>query len=139
MTTPTLREGGLPSPLHEGTFEADGLVPPFPFEAAVAGQPELGEVMLDPFLLGDGAPGWMSSAARAIRPLCIGALMAIPTIGAATVGTVALFSGPAAERMVRASIGFLGGLPTDIMVLIGVLSTGYGFARTVEKLRGSVR
>lgn len=89
----------------------------------------------DPFAAPTGAPDWMITLAGLIRPLCVGALLAIPTFGAASVGVVAFFSRNRAMNMVDASTAFLRGMPTDVILLIGTLATGYGIARSVEKLR----
>ena len=62
--------------------------------------------------------------------------MAIPTIGAATVGLVAAASPTRAMAMVAASTAFLAGIPADVLLLIGTLATGYGLAKTFERVRG---
>ena len=135
--TPPLRDNGSPSPFEAGTHDPAGLPPPIPFDADLAAGLRLGgEVAsLDTLDLGPGAPAWMTALARAIRPLCVGAL-AIPTIGAASVGLVALASPDAANAMVKASTSFLAGIPTDIVLLIGALASGYTLAKSVERLRG---
>lgn len=86
------------------------------------------------FDLGSAAPTWLATAAKLIRPLCVGALMAIPTIGSATVGAVAFFNPTAAEAMAHASTAFLQGIPGEIVLLIGGLAGGYTLARSVEKV-----
>lgn len=83
-----------------------------------------------------GAPDWMIATARLVRPLCVGALMAIPTVGAASVGLVAAFSRARAMDMADASTAFLSRLPDGVLWLIGSLATGYTFAKSVERLRG---
>lgn len=85
--------------------------------------------------LGAGAPNWLTYSLRSIRPVCVGALMAIPTLGAATVGVVAAFSPSRATAMVAASTAFLNGIPADVLLLIGTLATGYGLAKTFERVR----
>jgi hypothetical protein len=155
--TPPLRSAGYPSPLLDGTHLDDDLPPPIPFDATLAGKAEPinggrstaasvweqvipatgGAMNLDAIDLGDAAPKWLSAAARLIRPLSVGALMAIPTLGTASVGIVAMFDEHRGMAMARASITFLGGLPGEIVILIGALATGYGVARTVEKLKQS--
>lgn len=138
--TPVTRTGGEPSPFAAGTHEDAGLRPPIAFDPdRVAAAEPIGAMaqagaMVD---LGEGAPLWLTYALRAIRPLCIGALMAIPTVGAATVGAVALFSAPRADAMVAASTAFLRGIPPEVLMLIGTLASGYGLAKTVERLRGT--
>jgi len=129
-------------PLARGTQNDDGLVPAFAFDPAAAGRPELGDEFvgaLDAIDLGEGAPAWLVATARLIRPLSVGALMAIPTVGTATIGAVALFSRERALAMSEASVAFLQGLPTDIILLIGTLATGYGVSRSIEKLKGKSR
>lgn len=136
----TYRDNGAPSPLAAGTADDDGLVPPFAFDAVAAGQPELSTLEqafqgVDTIDLGAAAPAWLGALARLIRPLSVGALMAIPTVGAATVGAVAAFDPARGMAMAAASTAFLAGLPLDIVLLIGTLATGYGFARSFEKVR----
>lgn len=137
--TPPLRDNGSPSPFEAGTHDPAGLPPPIAFDPAMAEGLRLSGDMgnLDTLDLGPGAPAWMTALARSIRPLCVGALMAIPTLGAASVGLVAIVSPGAATAMVRASTGFLAGIPTDIVVLIGTLASGYGLAKSIERLRGA--
>lgn len=138
--TPAFRTAGTPSPLATGTHDDDRLAPAIPFDADRAGAPEpIGVMALAGEIvdLGADAPRWLTFALRSIRPLCIGALMAIPTVGAASVGTVALFSPARADAMVIASTAFLRGIPADVLILIGTLASGYGLAKTVERLRGT--
>lgn len=136
MTLP-LRDNGSPSPFDGGTHDSAGLPPPIPFDQATADGLRLGSaVAIDTLDLGPDAPAWMTALARSIRPLCVGALMAIPTAGAASVGLVAMVSPRTAAAMVAASTAFLAGIPTDIVVLIGTLASGYGLARSIEKVRG---
>ena len=104
-----------PSPLDPAPEAADGLT-----------QAELA-----------GAPSWLIATARLVRPLCVGALMAIPTVGAASIGLVAMVSRSTAMAMADASISFLSRLPDGVLVLIGSLATGYGLAKSVERLRGN--
>lgn len=87
--------------------------------------------------LGDGAPPWLVATAKLIRPLCVGALMAIPTAGAATIGIAAIFSERTAFAMADASTRFLAGIPGEIVTLIGFLAGGYTIARSAEKIMGS--
>lgn len=141
MTLP-LRLAGEPSPLAGATHVDDGLPPPIAFDAAAAGSPVLPRAISDSYSgevvdLGDGAPPWLTFTLRSIRPVCVGALMAIPTVGAATVGLVALVSPLRAMAMVAASTAFLNGIPAEVLVLIGTLATGYGLAKTVERIRGA--
>ncbi|KTT96881.1 hypothetical protein [Sphingomonas sanguinis] len=137
--TPPLRDNGSPSPFEDGTHDPTGLPPPIAFNQAMADGLRLGGEAggLDTLDLGPGAPSWMTALARSIRPLCVGALMMIPTAGAASVGLVAMVSPRAAAAMVAASTAFLAGIPTDIVLLIGTLASGYGLAKSVERLRGS--
>lgn len=84
--------------------------------------------------LGEGVPRWLSAAAKLIRPLCVGALMAVPTVGAFTVGTVAIFNRATALAMAEASTRFLSGIPESIVALIAFLAGGYTVARSAEKI-----
>lgn len=133
----TLRTAGLPSPLATGTADDADLPPPIPFDHEAETRPELPP--LDVFAVGEAAPmpGWLTSLTRMIRPLCVGALMAIPTVGAATVGSVAIIDHAAAMHAVEASTAFLAGIPSEIVLLIGALATGYSLSKTVERLRGA--
>ncbi len=147
--TPQLRMAGIPSPLAMGTHVADALAPRIPFDEAAAGSPVLaadtaaGSVDLaadDELLIGEAMaayPGMLTTFTRMIRPISVGALMAIPTVGAATVGLVAMVNPAAGMAMATTSVAFLAGLPTDIIVLIGTLATGYGFAKSVERIKGA--
>ncbi len=101
---------------------------------APAGMPPEGEIDL-----GASAPAWLGATAKLIRPLCVGALMAIPTIGAASVGITAIFDRATALAMAEASTRFLVGIPTDIVALIGFLAGGYTVARSAEKIVGVIR
>lgn len=142
--TPPLRTAGEPTPLALDTQADDALRPPIPYDPdAVRFVPESPAARAsDEWTYGDivalpapvAAPGWLGTATGLIRPICVGALMAIPTLGAATVGAVALIDGGAADRMTRASTAFLGGLPDGVLWLIGALAGGYTVARTTEKL-----
>lgn len=105
--------------------------------AAIAGQGALATKGLLPegdIDLGGQAPAWLGATAKLIRPLCVGALMAIPTVGAASVGIVAIFSSTTALGMAEASTRFLAGIPGDIVTLIGFLAGGYTIARSAEKI-----
>ena len=116
---PAVRIAGAPSPLTDGTHDAMDL--------------GLADTSQEP------APGaaslWLVGFAKLIRPISIGALMAIPTVGPAVVGIVAFFSPSRAMAMVQASTGFLQALPTDIVLMIATLATGYGVARSFDKLK----
>lgn len=135
--TPALRIAGEPSPIVFGTHDDTALGPPIPFDPALAGEPELPEpVPFDPFAVTDETlPAWLVATTRMIRPICVGALMAIPTLGAATVGLVAMVDRDRAMAAVAASTAFLAGIPGDIVVLIGVLATGYSVSKTVERVK----
>lgn len=136
--TPPLRIAGEPSPILFGTHDDTALGPPIAFDPAVAGKPELPDgPAFDPFALTDPEtlPGWLVATTRMIRPICVGALMAIPTLGAATVGMVAMVDRDHAMAAVAASTAFLAGIPGDIVVLIGVLATGYSVSKTVERVK----
>lgn len=133
--TPTLRALGQPSPIVDGTHLATALPDPIPFDPAAAGTPELSDTIaatLDPFEVKGLSPR-LTSIARMIRPLCVGALMAIPTLGPASVGLVAIVAPERAMAMAAASTHFLAGIPGDIVALIGLLAGGYGLAKTFEK------
>ena len=136
MTDP-YRLAGEPSPFEAGAHVTVPLRPEIAFDPVAAGVPELQDAFasIDTIDLGEQAPGWLVSAAKLIRPLSVGALMAIPTVGAGSVGLVAMIAPARGEAMARASVLFLQGLPLDVVVLIGTLATGYGFARSVEKLK----
>ncbi|KQM23115.1 hypothetical protein ASE73_02510 [Sphingomonas sp. Leaf24] len=137
--TPNLRTHGLPSAIAAGTHQPDdGLPEPTAFDPVAAGVPELVAPVrdiLDPFDVGGLSPR-LVAVARMIRPLCVGALMAIPTLGPASVGLVAIVAPDRALAMAEASTRFLVGIPGDIVALIGFLAGGYGLAKTIEKRVG---
>lgn len=139
--TPNLRTAGEPSPLKVGTHDDSSLPAAIPFDAGTGGSPEIDDrraaFIGEAIDLGAGAPPWLTYGLRSIRPICVGALLAIPTVGAATVGLVATVSQSRAMAMVAASTAFLAGIPTEIVLLIGTLATGYGLAKTVERIRGA--
>lgn len=89
--------------------------------------------------IGGEAPAWLGATAKLIRPLCVGALMAIPTLGAASIGVVAIASRETALAMAEASTRFLSGIPAEIVTLIGFLAGGYTLARSAEKIVGQRR
>lgn len=160
MTVATMRSSGTPSPLEAGTHDANiaGLAPPIPFDlgsippgffmqgalatppaprgAAIASDGSLATPPEGTIDLGGEAPAWLGATAKLIRPLCVGALMAIPTVGAASVGVVAMFSPATGLGMAEASTRFLAGIPGDIVALIGFLAGGYTLARSAEKIVG---
>jgi len=127
------RVAGYPSPIVAGTHD-DSDLPAAP-DVPDGYLSHVEAAAIDLFDLGSTSPIWVATLARLIRPLCVGALMAIPTMGAASVGLVAFFSRERALAMAEASSAFLRGIPIEIVTMIGVLATGYGFARTLEKLR----
>lgn len=132
------RVDGEPSPFSLATHDDADLRPAIPFDVATASpRPVLD--MLDAEIRAAGAeasPG-LSRVTGLIRPICVGALMAIPTVGTATVGLVAMFSERRAMAMVRASTAFLAGIPSEIVLLIGALATGYGVAKSIERIKGT--
>lgn len=147
------------SPFEDGTHDDAMLPPQIPYDPRDAGMPELPRPVpmplpvpdyepglsaivtggSDPFAIQPNMPRWLAWPTGLIRPLCVGALMAIPTLGAATVGTVAAFDEARAQAMVRVTTSFLIGIPTDITVLIGALAGGYALAKSVEKIKGAAR
>lgn len=126
------------SPIEAGTHVADlpeaaPYMPPLILTPAEIVPPE-GQIEL-----GASAPAWLGATAKLIRPLCVGALMAIPTIGAASVGLAAIFDRDTALAMADASTRFLAGIPAEIVALIGFLAGGYTVARSAEKIVGELR
>lgn len=151
--TRTLRHAGSPSPLAAETHDvpAGALPEPIPFDQAVAGSPErhgISAKVLEAWREANGLPrptpaipldpriSRLEQLARLIRPICVGALMAIPTLGTASVGVVSAIWPERGRAMAEASVLFLRGMPTDVVLLIGCLATGYGFAKTFETLKG---
>jgi hypothetical protein len=142
--TPDLRLPSGVSPLTAGTADDTSLPPPIPFDQEQArllaqGTTVLDGIVSDPFSVPTGTPAWLGAVTGLIRPICVGALMAIPTVGAATIGAVAMVSGEAADRMAKASVAFLGGIPDGVLILIGTLAGGYTAAKTAERLVGRPR
>lgn len=83
-----------------------------------------------------GCPLWLASLLRLVRPMTVGALLAVPTLGAAACGLTALVDVDTGVGMANASTLFLQGIPGEVYMLIGFFGGGYGLARTVERLRG---
>lgn len=78
----------------------------------------------------------LATVLRLVRPLSVGALIAVPTLGAAACGATAMFDTDTALGMARASTLFLQGIPGEVYMLVGFFGGGYGLAKTVERLKG---
>lgn len=140
------RVNGEPSPIDGGAgappppMVADAPADGAPWSAAaIAAHGSFASPHDDAADLNVEAPAWLGATAKLIRPLCVGALMAIPTVGAASVGIAAMFSPATGLAMAEASTRFLAGIPGDIVALIGFLAGGYTVARSAEKIVGSRR
>lgn len=89
-----------------------------------------------PLDLADGElPKWLQNAVALTRPLYTSALIAIPSVGALSVGAVGFFSEPRAMAMVHASTAFLVGIPDAAYGLIGAVALGYTASKSVEAVK----
>lgn len=81
-------------------------------------------------------PAWVENLVTVTRPLAVNALIAIPTLGAMSVGLVAgVFGETTALGMARASTTFLAGIPDALYGLIGGAFLTYGVAKTTEAIK----
>lgn len=80
-------------------------------------------------------PPWINNFVALTRPLTTSAIIAIPSIGAFTVGTVAGFNAEAAMNMAEASTAFLKGIPDAAYGMIAALGLGYTAGKTAEAIK----
>ena len=80
-------------------------------------------------------PVWLTQLVAVSRPLVVTMTVAIPAIGAASVGLVAMFDAPRALGMAAASTAFLQGVPDSAYGLIAALGLGYFGAKTYETVK----
>lgn len=85
--------------------------------------------MLEGFFQEGGA---LHGFAKVSRPLAVTMVVAIPALGAMTVGIVSGFNPSAGAAMAANSTAFLKGIPVEIVALIGTLGTGYIAAKSWE-------
>lgn len=85
--------------------------------------------MLEGFFQEDGA---LHGFSKVSRPLAVTMVVAIPALGAMTVGIASIFSPATGAAMAANSTAFLKGIPTEIVALIGSLGLGYIGAKSWE-------
>lgn len=80
-------------------------------------------------------PPWLDQFVTITRPLATSALIAIPSIGAFTVGLVSFWDAAAGEAAAKNSVAFLAGIPDAAYTLIGAVALGYFGAKTAEVIK----
>lgn len=80
-------------------------------------------------------PGWLNNLVALTRPLALTMTVAIPSMGAFTVGVVASFSPKAATAMMEASTKFLQGIPDAGWGAIVAIALGYTASKTAEVIK----
>ncbi len=80
-------------------------------------------------------PPWINNLVAVARPAFTAGIVAIPCLGAATVGTVALFFPGAAMDSVKASIAFLQGIPDAAYGMITAIALGFTAAKSYEAVK----
>lgn len=69
--------------------------------------------------------GWIASFAKVTRPLAVTMTVAIPALGAMSIGVISLFSAEAGASAALNSTDFLKGIPNELYLMIGTIATGY--------------
>jgi hypothetical protein len=91
---------------------------------------------LDNFDLRDGdLPPWITKLVAVTRPLTTSGIIAIPVMGAFTVGTVAGFDFQTGMNMSKASTHFLQGIPDAAYAMIAAVALGYSASKTTEAIK----
>lgn len=76
--------------------------------------------------------GWIASFAKVSRPLAVTLTVAIPALGAASVGLATIFDPAMGAAMAKNSAGFLSDLPEALYWMVGGIATGYFGAKAFE-------
>lgn len=80
-------------------------------------------------------PPWLNNFVALTRPLGTSAIVAIPSVGAFTVGAVAFVWPVEAMDMVKASTSFLQGIPDAAYAMIATIALGYTAGKTAEAIK----
>lgn len=80
-------------------------------------------------------PGWLNNMVALARPIAVTMTVAIPPIGAFSVGAVAFKWPEAANAMAEASVKFLQGIPDAAYAAITAIALGYTAAKSVEQVK----
>lgn len=80
-------------------------------------------------------PGWINNLVALARPAALTMTVAIPSLGAFTVGTVAFKWPRTAMAMADASTSFLKGIPEAGWGAIVAIALGYTAAKTAEVMK----
>lgn len=84
--------------------------------------------------------GAIGSIVRLVRPLAVTMIVAIPAIGAFSVGVVTFFDAATGKAMAVNAGLFFNGIPGELYTLIGVIATGYiGFKSWETKAASPVQ
>ena len=92
-----------------------------------------GFLLLD-FTHGD-VPPWLNNTVALTRPLAATMVVAIPALGAFSVGMVTWFSPEAGAAMALNSTDFLKGIPDAAYGAIVAIALGYTAGKTVEAVK----
>ena len=80
-------------------------------------------------------PGWINNLVALTRPVALTMTVAMPPLGAATVGLVAFKYPQTAMAMARASSTFLQGIPTEGWAAVTAIALGYTASKTAEVIK----
>lgn len=82
-------------------------------------------------------PDWLSNVVALTRPLALTLTVAIPSVGSAMVGTVAVVSYRTAQNMAAVSVQFLQGIPDAAWGAITAIALGYTAAKSAEVIKAA--
>ncbi|MGX7926446.1 hypothetical protein ACWPMX_07720 [Tsuneonella sp. HG094] len=97
--------------------------------------------LLDQFDLSQGdLPPWIVKAVAVTRPLTTSGIIAIPVMGAFSVGLISGFESWFVEagtgaRMAKDSTAFLQGIPDAAYAMIATIALGYSASKTAEAIK----
>lgn len=86
------------------------------------------------FVNGD-IPKWLQNVVGLARPAVVTMTVAIPSLGAFTVGMVAAVAPEAAMRMAMTSVIYLKGIPDAAWGAITAIALGYTVAKSTEMVK----
>lgn len=80
-------------------------------------------------------PPWLNNFVALTRPLTTSMIIAIPSLGAFTVGLVSAWAPETAAAMAENSTAFLKGIPGEAYAMIGTIALGYTVSKTAEAIK----